>query len=316
MRGAGLASTLAALILLGPMTGAAQATSLNYCDATPSLNAAQQDRMLRVSAVIKAELDRSGAGAALVARSGLNLGFFDQRYSHSGISLRASPASPWAVRQLYFSCDEQQPRIFDQGMPAFLMGTDDPALGYISVLLLPTEASAQIEPVALDSRQALQLLGPTYSANAHAFSARYQNCNQWVIELLAVAWGARLDGWAGVGNAADDLPPSAPRTAAQTWLKGAGYDGTVFALGWRPLLWLTAFSPFLNRDDHPKEDLAQAQFRVSMPAAIEGFVRQRVPGATRVEICHTEKHVVVRRGWEPIANGCVPGVGDTVTALN
>lgn len=310
------ARALAAAALLVCATSAAQATSLQYCDATPSLSAAQQDRLLRVSAVIKEELDRSGVGAALVARSGLNLGFFGHRYSHAGIGLRDSPASPWAVRQLYFSCDEKQPRIFDQGMPAFLMGTDDPALGYISVLLLPLQASAQIERVALDSRQALQLLGANYSANAHAFSARYQNCNQWLVELLAVAWGAHAEAFAPAAALADDLPPSAPRDAAQSWLKDAGYEPTVFALGWRPLLWLTAFSPFLNRDDHPEADLAQAQFRVSMPVAIEHFVRQRVPEATRIEICHTDKHVVVRRGWESIADGCVATAEDRVIELN
>jgi hypothetical protein len=26
--------------------------------------------------------------------------------------------------------------------------------------------------------------------------------------------------------------------------------------------------------------------------------------------------VVVRRGWEPLADGCVPGAGDTVVALD
>jgi hypothetical protein len=157
------------------------------------------------------------------------------------------------------------------------------------------------------------LLGPGYSANAHAFSTTYQNCNQWVIEMLAAAWGASVD---GVPPSGDDRPPDAPRMAAQTWLKGAGYEPTVLALGWRPLTALTALSPYLNRDDHPEEDLARAQFRVSMPAAIEGFVRQRVPGTTRVEICHTDTHVVVRHGWTPIADGCVPDLGDTVTALN
>ena len=46
--------------------------------------------------------------------------------------------------------------------------------------------AAVIEQAALDKNQALQLLGATYSANAYAFSQKYQNCNQWVAELLAV----------------------------------------------------------------------------------------------------------------------------------
>ena len=268
--------------------------SLRYCDRPAQLSAAQQDKLLRLSGLIKAELDRSGARVALIARSGLNLGLFDMRYSHAGLSLQASPDTRWAVRQLYFACEERQPRLFDQGISAFLLGTDDPALGYISVVILPAQASAALEAVALDNAQALRLLGVTYSANAYAFSALYQNCNQWLIELLATAWG-------GATAAAD------PRGAAQAWLKASGYEAAVFQLPWRPLLWLTSFSPWLRRDDHPEADLDRSVFRVSMPASIEAFVRSQVSGAERVEFCHTDKHVVIRRGWEAIADGCVAG---------
>ena len=261
--------------------------------------------MLRVSSIVKDELERSGTRAALVSRSGLNLRLFDMRYSHAGLSLLASADTRWAVRQLYFSCDDQQPRLFDQGMSAFLLGTEDPALGYISVVTLPDAAAATLEPVALDNRQALSLLSPHYSANAYTWSLQYQNCNQWLAELLAL-------GWSGGAPAVD----AAPRAAAQGWLRAQGYEGASFSLGWRPLMWLTAFSPWLHQGDHPDEELAQARFRVSMPESIETFVRARVPGVQRLEFCHTDRHVVVHRGWQPIADGCVPGEGDRVIALD
>jgi len=56
-------------------------------------------------------------------------------------------------------------------------------------------------------------------------------------------------------------------------------------------------------------------YRVSMPAAIEGFVRSTVPGSSRIEFCHTDRQVVVHRGWEPIAEGCAAGPQDTVITL-
>jgi hypothetical protein len=40
-----------------------------------------------------------------------------------------------------------------------------------------------------------------------------------------------------------------------------------------------------------------------------------VPGAERIELCHDAKQVVIRRGWTPIADGCVPAAGDRVIAL-
>ncbi len=295
------AATLAALC--AGFTQASHAGSLRYCDGGTPLTAEQNDRMLRFSGIVKAELDKSGAALALVSRSGLDLSLFGQRYSHAGISLKASAATPWAVRQLYFSCDERKPRIFDQGMSAFVLGTQQPALGYLSVVLLPPAESAALERAALDNRQALQLLGATYSANAYAFNPIYQNCNQWLAELIAAAWGYR-------GETED------ARGQAQRWLRDAGYAPSVIDVGWRALMWAGAFIPWVHNDDHPADDIAAKRYRVSMPASIEAFVQARTPNATRLEFCHTEKHVVIRRGWEMLPEGCVPGAQDEVIALD
>ena len=163
--------------------------SLDFCHGPSEPGAAAQDRLIQVAALVKAELDQSGAQMALVSRSGLALQRLDQRYSHAGVSLKTSDNAPWSVRQLYYACDEQRPRLFDQGMSGFVMGANDPDEGYLSIVLLPDAAAAPIERATRDDTQALKLLGDTYSANAYAFSTRYQNCNQWVAELLAQAWG-------------------------------------------------------------------------------------------------------------------------------
>ena len=246
---------------------------------------------------------------ALISRSGLDLSRFGQRYSHAGVSLKAGPETPWAVRQLYFDCDERRPRLFDQGMGAFVLGGEEPTLGYVSVLLLPPTQAAALERTALDNRQALALLGDEYSANAYPFSLRYQNCNQWVAELLATAWGA------GGATGGETDPAGDGRQRAQTWLRAEGFEATVFDVGWRALMWAGNFIPWVHGDDHPAEDVEQQIYRVSMPASIEAFVRRKLPGAMRLEFCHTETQVVIRSGWEPIADGCRAGAQDTVIAL-
>ncbi len=279
------------------------ASSTRFCDHPTELDAGQKDRLFRFGAVIKDELERSGQSLALIARSGLDLSRFGVRYSHAGLSLKASLNTPWSVRQLYYACDEQRPRVFDQGIAGFLLGLNDPSVGYVSIVYLPLAEADALERTVLDNRQALQLLSPAYSANAYPFSLSYQNCNQWVLEMLAAAWG-RLDD-------APDL-----RTQAQHWLRAQGYRPSVFELGWRPLMWLARAIPWLHDDDHPPEDLGQQLFRVSMPASIEAFVQATVPGATRVELCHAGRRVVIRRGWEKIAEGCEPAGQDTVVMLD
>jgi hypothetical protein len=296
-------AALALGLLAGLATLPARAEALRYCDSRSEISHAQRDRLFRFAALVRDELEGSGQRLALVSRSGLDLARFGQRYSHAGLSLKGNEVAPWSVRQLYYACEERKPRLFDQGLTAFLLGLNDPQGGFISVVFLPDAPAATLEHAALDNRRALQLLGATYSANAYAYGLRYQNCNQWVMEMLATAWS--------------DAPQAAEaRVRAQAWMRSQGYAGSDFRIRFPPLMWLSVAVPWLHHDDHPQQDLDDAVFRVSMPASIETFVRDHVPGARRVEFCLAGARAVVRRGWEPIAEGCEPAVQDRVVVLD
>ena len=293
---------LEACLWAGATASHAAPGASRFCDHTPTLTAPQQDRLLRFAAIVRQELADSGQEVALIARSGLDLKRFGVRYSHAGVSLKASGNGPWSVRQLYYACDEGRSRLYDQGIAGFLLSTDDPALGYVSIVLLPRSEAAELERAALDNARALRLLAAAYSANAYPFSLRYQNCNQWVAELLAAAWGALDDG--------DDL-----RRRAQHWLIDAGYAPRPIRFDSHLLMFAEPFIPLVHIDDHPEEDRYALQFRISMPASIEAFVHERVPGAERIELCHDERQVVIRRGWEGMGEGCRARVGDRVVAF-
>jgi hypothetical protein len=301
--------TAALLHATGSAHAAAGRSSDGYCDPGRPLSAEQKDVVLRFGAAVKHELERSGARVALISRTGLDLQRFSLRYSHAGITLRANPETPWAVRQLYYACDEGRARLFDQGLSAFVLGADDATMGHVSIVFLPEDAAAALERSALDNRLALQLLGAGYSANAYPFSVRYQNCNQWVVELLASAWAAPED-----AGTAHPEPPD-PRARAQRWLRAEGYEPTEFEVGWAAGTWASTFIPWVHRDDHPPENVARHRYQVSMPDSIEAFVRGRLPGATRVELCHDGRQMVRRQGWDPIPEGCRPGAQDVVMPL-
>ncbi len=66
------------------------------------------------------------------------------------------------------------------------------------------------------------------------------------------------------------------------------------------------FVPLLHMTDHPVEDIHALALQVSVPESIEAFVHARTPGARRVEMCHDQERIVVRRGWEPLGAACVP----------
>jgi len=293
----------ASLCVAAAGSQASSSDASRFCDRESPLSAQQQDRLLQFAAIVKQELDASGRAVALVARSGLDLARFGLRYSHAGVSLKASTNGPWSVRQLYYACDEARPRLYDQGLAGFLFGTDDPSIGYVSIVLLPPAKAAALERTALDKPLALQLLAGRYSANAHPYSLRFQNCNQWVMELLATAWGT-LDDAEGA------------RESAQRWLLAQGYAPHPVPVGSHLLMFAANFIPWIHVADHPEEDLFALQFRTSTPASIETFVRERVAGAERIELCHDDLQVVIRRGWQPVSDGCRPRDGDRVVMFD
>ena len=292
----------AALALAGAAHAGTSLASSRFCDRGQELTAAEQDRLLRFAAVVRDELAASEGGVTLISRSGLDLARFGIRYSHAALAWRHDDGA-WSARQLYYACDEGRPRIFDQGTAGFVMGTDNPALGYISLVKLPAETTPPLRRALLDPARVQHLLAGRYSANAYAFDLKYQNCNQWVVELMAAAWGELADG--------ADL-----RARAQDWLRAAPYAPAPVDVGARWLMLGSIFVPLVHMDDHPPEAIRSMRLEVSLPASLEAFARQRLPASERVEICHDGKRVVVHRGWEPVADGCMPGADDRVIALD
>ncbi|MDG0831604.1 DUF2145 domain-containing protein [Pelomonas saccharophila] len=279
----------AAAAALALAAGGAQAGSPpRGCDRSHDITAAQQDRLLRFAAAIREVLAGSGAQAALISRSGTDLSRFGLRYSHAGITLPDGLGSPWAVRQLYYACAEGAPRLFDQGLAGFVSGSDDADVGFVSLLLLPPEAAAPLAAATLDRGLALGLLNARYSANAYPFSPMFQNCNQWVAELIAAATAG-----------------STTREDAQAWLRREGYaPEPVHASPW--LMLAGRFVPWLHFGDHPAEQLDAGAVQTSLPASLEAFAMQRWPAARRIEFCHGPQGVLSRDDGEPLPAGCVP----------
>ncbi len=124
----------------------------------------------------------------------------------------------------------------------------------MSIVWLPRERAAALERAALDNARALRLLAADYSANAYPFSVRYQNCNQWVVELLASAWGGLDDGEALRARAKGGCQPST--TSRQT----IDVDSHL-------LMFAGHFVPWVHYDDHPQEDRFALRVRTSVPTS-------------------------------------------------
>jgi hypothetical protein len=283
-------------------SAAASAGIPAFCERGKETSAAEQDRVLRFAGAVKRELEASRQSVALISRAGLDLSRFNLLYSHAGVALKDEDGA-WTVRQLYYACDESRPRLFDQGVPGFALGADAPGQGHVSLVFFDAGNAERLEQAARNKPLALALLAGRYSANAYAFGTRYQNCNQWVAEILASAWGPM----AGPENA---------RERAQAWLREQGYAAGPVRLTSRWLMFAGQFVPLVHVDDHPVDDIYAMALRVSVPASIEDFVHRRSPQARRVELCHDTRHIVVHRGWDALGAECTPGPGDEIIPLD
>jgi hypothetical protein len=295
---------LMACLLLGAIQ-VCHADSWAYCDRhVTDMSGAEADRMMAFGAQINEFLQQSGASTVIISRSGFDLSRFGLHYSHAGIGLPDADNHTWRVRQLYFDCDEERPRIYDQGILGFLAGNEPNKPAFLSIVFLPTEQQAALRTATQDNSVALSLLSTAYSANAYAFSTQYQNCNQWVAEMLGFAWQ----------DASADNAQVPPRQQAQRWLKSMNYQPTDIPIQ-RWMLWLSLFAPRMHSDDHPAADLAHRVLKVSMPDALERFVHARVPGASRVEFCMKGGRVIVRHGWVPLPADCHAETDDATQDL-
>ena len=106
------------------------------------------------------------------------------------------------------------------------------------------------------------------------------------------------------------------RARAQAWLLSQHYEPPTIDVGSHALMFAGIFVPWIHYDDHPPEDRYALRFRTSLPTSIEAFVRERAPGARRIELCHDGKQVVIHEGWDDVPDGCEARAGDRVIALD
>lgn len=159
-------------------------------------------------------LDQSGAEIALVARVGTDQSKRGIRYTHAALSWRDHPQGRWHVVHLLNHCGEPTSQLFDDGPVNFFL---ERPFSYDALVVLPTAELQRRVTTLLRAGVARSLHDPDYSAIAHPFHDEYQNSNQWLLELLALAMEEE-------GVARD-------RRAAQTSLRRHGFVPARMRLG-------------------------------------------------------------------------------------
>ena len=254
-------------LLLGLALGLASAGALagTACsDKPPSAESVRKGLQLALQTY--QALDASGARLALIGRVGSDLSKHKLRYSHMGMVWRDHPKGRWTVVHMLNQCGTASSALYDEGLGNFF--NDDP-FAYEAIIAIPGEENQERLIKALGTALPASLFEPQYNMVAYPWSTKYQNSNQWLVEVLAAAW-------APAGTVFN-------RQQAQAWLKQAGYQPTLLRIGPLERLGGRMFRANIAFDDHPNELRFSDQiYTVTVESAVE-FARRFDP-ATRVSV--------------------------------
>lgn len=249
-------------LLLLTLAGLGTAHAGQECSERPPPSAQARERALALGERVRDQLERSGASAALVARVGMNLSEYGQRYTHMGVAVRDHVRQRWMVLHLFNACGKGESEITAQPLEQFY---DVNLHEFEALVLRPSYAlQAELRRVFMDPATTRALHQPAYNLIAHPFNTRFQNSNQWILETLTLA----LDRNSSIRD----------RAGAQAWLRAAGYEPGTIAIPNLKRAGARLFSAHVSFLDHTQEEYERQRYLVITVDSIHRFLAQQDAG--------------------------------------
>lgn len=215
---------------------------------------------MKLAEKTRAALEASDAQVALIARVGQDLSRQGLRYSHMAYVWRDHPKGRWLVVHELNECGTAQSALYDEGLANFFFDV----FAHEASILIPSPQSQARIAAMLASPASRALHAPRYNMLAYAFSTRYQNSNQWVLETYAAS--------------ASEVAVH-DRDKAQQWLKLAGYAPITVHVPTAQRLGARLFRANVEFDDHPFGRRAAGQIDTVTVESVMRFVKRMDPGA-------------------------------------
>ena len=222
------------------------------CPEKPARNESL-DQIVKLSSIVRDQLEKSGASVAYIGRAGIDLREFGLVYSHLGLAWRDHPKGRWFTFHLLNPCNTSESELADHSLEDFYKVE---LFTYDALVVVPSQPVQLKLLKAFFSPLAVTLHHPVYNMISYPFSSRYQNSNQWVLEVTAAALGPENQ----IQN----------RYQAQSWLKSSGYEPSRVRIGKLRRMGGLVFSPHIHFDDHTPEEEASGTYAV---VTVESIVK-------------------------------------------
>lgn len=228
---------------------------------------------MNLAAKTRQALDESGTQLALIARAGQDLTKHGLRYSHLAYAWRDHPQGRWLVVHELNHCGSAESALYDEGLGNFFL---DNMFAYETRLVFPgPEQQARLAQV-LGGKLAQRLHEPHYNMLAWPFATRYQNSNQWVLEVWAAAQMLENVPGNAVQETADGKLRAGPtRSQAQSWLRAAGYKPGVVHISAMTRLGARMFRANVAFDDQPTASRMAGDIQVVTADSVFDFVLRK-----------------------------------------
>jgi hypothetical protein len=238
-----LATCLAMAHVIAPSTGHAG----RNC-AENKLNVSEFNSVLTMAKRAETALNTSPGDHAIIARVGSDISEHGLKYTHLGIAERKDGSEHWRVIHQLNLCGSGTSVLRRDGLGVFL--SDD--LHRHDLLVAPfTSELSKVLSRTMGTDHPTGLHEPRYSMIAHPGpGGRYQNSNQWVLEVITQA--IMIAG----GH------PRTDRNWVQRRYRRDGFRGSIVKVGLLKRAGARIGAPNIRFDDHPARARAAGRFEV------------------------------------------------------
>lgn len=237
--------------------GSDRAVAGNSCrEHNPSI--AEFRSAVETAERLRTDLNRSGDTVALVARVGSDISAHGLKYTHLGIARKAGRAGEWEVVQQLNPCGTATSILRIHGLANFML--DDLHTHDVRVLRLKADLASAIDRV-LAGTAPLKIHEPRYSMISYpGFPARYQNSNQWILEVIVMAQ-AHLE------NRVIET-----REGTHRYYLDAGFKGSTIHIPALRRMLARIGAKNVRFDDHPRADRISGDFEVVTVKSITAYL--------------------------------------------
>jgi hypothetical protein len=225
------------------------------------------EKAVETASSVESLLNQLNPKVILIARVGQDLSKYNLKYSHIAFAYKEN--NTWKVFHELNKCGTATSDLYTEGLGNFFL---DDMFKYDSELFIPSPMLQEklFNYLTKDVQSIKDLHGLNYNMLAYPFSTKYQNSNQWILEVLAKSLANEIS----INN----------REQAQSWLKLKNYQPNTLEIDAMTRLGARMFKANIAFDDQPFDRRMQGHIDTITVNSVIQFISDNDPNGKLIEV--------------------------------